>query len=163
MGGYPLHTTKNNGFKFLDFISLKEEEIDDYYPLAGSYAVIKSSGKFLLCYNTWRKQWELLAGKREENESPKECAMRELYEETGQSASNLEFKGLLKVKNLSNYNVKYNPVYIATVEKIHPFLPNNETSKIVLWDLIDDIGTIDETDYTFLATLSSHEQKRKLQ
>jgi 8-oxo-dGTP diphosphatase len=155
-----LHPTKNNGFKYLDFISIKEEEIDDYYPIAGSYAVIKSSGKYLLCYNTWRKQWELPAGKREANESPKKCAIRELYEETGQSIVDLEFKGLLKVKNLSNNNVKYNPVYLATVEKIQPFLPNNETSEIVLWDLMDDIGTIDETDYTFLTTLSSLEQKR---
>jgi 8-oxo-dGTP diphosphatase len=80
-----LHTTENNGF-------------NDYYPIAGSYAVIKSSDKYLLCYNTWRKQWELPAGKREENESPKECAIRELYEETGQSVDDLKFKGLLKVK-----------------------------------------------------------------
>jgi 8-oxo-dGTP diphosphatase len=158
-----LNTTKNNEFKFLDFISVKEEEIDDFYPIAGSYAVIKSSGKFLLCYNTWRKQWELPAGKREENESPKECAMRELYEETGQSVDDLEFMGLLKVKNLSNHNVKYNPVYFSIVEKIHPFLPNKETSEIVLWNLKDEIGTIDETDYTFLAALSNLELKRKLE
>ncbi|WP_108669065.1 NUDIX domain-containing protein [Peribacillus acanthi] len=158
-----MNSTKNNGFKFLDFISVKEDEIEDYYPIAGSYAVLKSLGKYLLCYNTWRKQWELPAGKREENESPKECAIRELYEETGQSVDDLEFKGLLKVKNLSKNNVKYNPVYFATVEKIHPFLPNNETSEIVWWNLKDDIGTIDETDYTFLTTLSSLEQKRKLQ
>jgi 8-oxo-dGTP diphosphatase len=156
-----LHTTKYNGFKFLDFISVKEEEIDDFNPIPGSYAVIKSSGKYLLCYNTWRKQWELPAGKREENESPKECAIRELYEETGQIVSDLEFKGLLKVKNLSNNNVKYNPVFLATVEKIHPFLP--ETSDIVWWNLKDEIGTIDEIDYTFLATLSSLEQKRIFQ
>jgi 8-oxo-dGTP diphosphatase len=99
--------------------------------------------------------------KREENESPKECAIRELYEETGQIVSDLEFKGLLKVKNLSNNNVKYNPVFLATVEKIHPFLP--ETSDIVWWNLKDEIGTIDEIDYTFLATLSSLEQKRIFQ
>lgn len=156
-----MHNTKNNGFIFLDFISVIEEDIDDFKPIAGSYAVIKSSGKYLLCYNTWRKQWELPAGKREENESPKECAMRELFEETGQSVSDLEFKGLLKVKNLSNNNVKYNPVYLATVEKIHHFQPNNETSGIVWWDLMDDIGIVDEIDYTFLTTLSSLEQKRK--
>jgi 8-oxo-dGTP diphosphatase len=53
-------------------------------------------------------------------------------------------------------------ISVTIVEKIKPFLPNDETSEIVLWDLKDDIGTIDETDYTFLTTLSS-ELKRKLQ
>jgi 8-oxo-dGTP diphosphatase len=56
----------------------------------------------------------------------------------GKTEGDLEFKGLLKVKNLSNNNVEYNPVYLANVEKIHPFLPNNETLKL-LWNLKDDM------------------------
>jgi len=62
--------------------------------LAGSYAVIKCDDKYLLCYNTLRKQWELPAGQREKNETPKECAIRELFEETGQCVSKIDFKGL---------------------------------------------------------------------
>lgn len=96
---------KNNGFVFLDFLIVKEDEIDDYQRLAGSYAVIKCEDKFLLCYNTWRKQRELPAGQREENETPKDCAIRELYEETGQVVLDLEFKGLLKVKKVSDEEV----------------------------------------------------------
>ena len=37
----------------------------------------------------------------------KELCNHELYEETSQIVSDLEFKGLLKVKNLSNDEVKY--------------------------------------------------------
>lgn len=138
--------TKNNGFDFLDFLIVREDEIYDYQRLAGSYAVIKCNAKYLLCYNTWRKQWELPAGQREKNEMSKDCAIRELYEETGQIVSDLEFKGLLKVKNLSNDEVKYNPIYFTTLEELQPFQKNSETSEIKLWDLKEQIGYIDKVD-----------------
>lgn len=37
----------------------------------------------------------------------------------------MEFKGLLKVKQISNEIVKYNPVYFATVESLQPFQQND--------------------------------------
>lgn len=138
--------TKNNGFKFIDFLVVKETEIYNYHRLAGSYAVIKCDDRYLLCYNTMRKQWELPAGQREENETSKDCAIRELYEETGQIVSNIEFKGLLKLKNLSNDEVKYNPVYFTTLEELQSFQKNSETSEIKLWDLKEQVGYIDEVD-----------------
>lgn len=141
-----MNITKNNGFEFVDFIVVSEEEIYKFKPVAGSYAVIKCSGKYLICYNSWRKQWELPAGKREENETPKECAIRELYEETGQLLDDLKFLGLLKVKDLLKDKVKYNPIYFSTVETVHPFQKNSETTEIKLWDLKEPVGYIDEVD-----------------
>ena len=138
--------TKNNGFEFIDFLVVNETEIYNYHRLAGSYAIIKCDDKYLLCYNTLRKQWELPAGQREKNEAPRDCAIRELYEETGQNVSELEFKGLLKVKNLKSDEIKYNPIYFSTIEKLQPFQKNNETSQIQLWDLKQPIGYIDEVD-----------------
>ncbi|KAB2335573.1 NUDIX domain-containing protein [Bacillus mesophilum] len=145
-GVYNLNSLKNNGFQFLDFIITKETMINEYQPLAGSFAVLKCDGKYLLCYNNWRRQWELPAGARKSNETPKECAIREFNEETGQYVTNLEFKGLLKVKNTSNGNIKYNPVYYTTIESLQPFKMNEETSEIKLWDLNEEIGYIDSVD-----------------
>jgi len=137
---------KNNGFKFLNFINIPETDIKKYQPLSGSFAVVKCEGKFLLCYNTWRKQWELPSGGRENNETSKECAIRELYEETGKLVTNLEFKGLIKAENSLDGNIKYNPVYFTTIEKLQPFIENEETSEIKLWDLNEEIGYIDSVD-----------------
>lgn len=58
----------------------------------------------------------------------------------------MAFKGLLKVKNKRNHQVKHNPVYMITVEKLESFVPNNETSAILLWDLKEKIGLMDEVD-----------------
>lgn len=142
--------TKKHGYDFQNFLFIKESEVYKYQPLAGSYAVIKCDEKYLFCFNTWRKQWELPAGQREEHETPKECALRELYEETGQKVFDLEFKGLLKSKKLIDNQVKYNPVYFTKVEKLQPFQKNDETSEIKLWDLISPIGYIDELDLKLL-------------
>ncbi|WP_205831632.1 NUDIX hydrolase [Bacillus sp. RO2] len=142
--------TKNNGREFLNFISMSEEEIVDYLPLAGSFAVIKCEGKYLMCYNIWREQWELPAGRREGDENPKECAIRELFEETGQIVSDLDFKGLLKFQKAISGEVGYNPVFFTEVERLQPFIENEESSEIRLWDLKEEIGYLDEVDIRVL-------------
>ncbi|WP_019412698.1 NUDIX domain-containing protein [Paenisporosarcina sp. TG20] len=145
-----MNKTKDNGLKFLEFISTKEEDTYNYQQVAGSFAVIKCEEKYLFCYNIWRKQWELPAGRREGDETPKDCAIRELYEETGQIVSNLEFRGLLKTENTMNGEIKFNPVYFTTTEKLQPFKENEETSEIMLWDLKEEIGYIDSVDIRIL-------------
>lgn len=149
-GDNHLITTKKKSYKFLDFIFTREKELNNYKPLGGSFAVLKCEGKYLLCYNIFRKQWEIPAGRRNVDETPKECAIRELYEETGQKVADLEFKGLLMLKNKLNGNIKFNPVYFTTVEKLQPFKNNEETSDIKLWKLNEEIGTIDSVDIKIL-------------
>ncbi|MFC4559208.1 NUDIX domain-containing protein [Virgibacillus kekensis] len=138
--------TKNHGYEFVEFIRMQESEMDNYSPLAGSFAVIECKGNYLLCYNIWRQQWEIPAGKREADETPKECAIRELCEETGQQVDDMEFLGILKKKRVSNQTMKHNPAYFKKVDELKPFRENDETSKILLWDLNEDIGYIDEVD-----------------
>ena len=135
-----------NDFAFIDFINISEQEINNYEPIAGSYAVVMCNDNYLIAYNTLRNQWELPAGKRELHETPKECAIRELFEETGQVVTDLEFKGLLKVKNIRAGTIKYNPVFHTTIDELQPFKENDETSEIKLWDLKEKIGLIDSVD-----------------
>jgi 8-oxo-dGTP diphosphatase len=153
-GGSHLNLTKKNGIEFLDFIRMSEENMFHYQPLAGSFAVMKCEGKFLMCYNVWRKQWELPAGRREGGETPKECAIREAFEETGQIVNDLEFKGLLKSKKSISGEVRYNPVYFTEMEKLQPFIENEETSEIRLWDLKEEIGYLDSVDIRIFEFIS---------
>ncbi|MEO4052464.1 NUDIX domain-containing protein [Solibacillus sp. CAU 1738] len=89
----------------------------------------------------------ITAGKREEGETPLECALRELQEETSQKATDLTLRGLLKSINKQDGQMKYNPVFIGEVKELVPFEENEEIAAITLWDLKTDIGRIDELDF----------------
>ncbi|MGD6962340.1 NUDIX domain-containing protein [Fictibacillus phosphorivorans] len=135
-----------NGYEFVDFIYVTEEKLEDFGPLSGSFAVIKCEGKFLMGFNSLRRQWELPAGKREAGETPKECAIRELYEETGQSVTELSLVGLVTSKLVGNGSIKLNPVYFSEVAQLQPFVENAETTMIMLWDMKEQIGRVDALD-----------------
>ncbi|BAC12257.1 hypothetical conserved protein [Oceanobacillus iheyensis HTE831] len=147
-----------NGISFVNILMIDESDLVEIPELSGSFAIIECRSKYLLCFNTLRKQWELPAGKREKNESPKECAIRELYEETSQSIMDMAFIGILISKDKLG-KVKYNPLFYARVEELQTFIPNKETSGLKLWGQADEISPIDPIDENLLQCISSHIKK----
>lgn len=141
-----------NGYKFLKFMK-NETCSTDLCQLSGSYAFVQCEGSVLMVFNKWRSQWELPAGKREGAETPRECAVRELFEETGQKLAFMEFLGILKTENVKSGDVKLNPVFHATIGQLQPFLENEETSEMKLWDGDEEIGVIDEVDFHLVQQL----------
>jgi len=137
-------------YEFVDFLPINEEALCEYNQLAGSYAVIRIDEKYLICYNKWRKQWELPAGGREQNETPKQCAMRELFEETGQKVADLQFIGLLQSKHAHTGALKYNPVYFADMKNLQPFIENDEIVEIQLWNGLTPLDNFDSVDRKIL-------------
>ncbi|WP_232066189.1 NUDIX domain-containing protein [Bacillus sp. KH172YL63] len=119
--------------------------MDHYGPIAGSFSFVFQNEKVLLCYHSLRQQWELPAGKRENQETALACAIRELYEETGQKVDHLEFKGLMKIKRSSG-EIQFNPVFSTEITALQPFVENDETSRIMLWDGKEEIGIVDSID-----------------
>ncbi|TDL80542.1 NUDIX domain-containing protein [Peribacillus frigoritolerans] len=145
--------TIRSGSEFVDFLMADESELDSFQPLAGSFVILNCRGKLLLCFSTKRKRWELPGGRRKSGESSKECAIRELFEETGQFIPQLEFAGLLKKRKKRTGKIKYSPIFFADAEELMPFKVNKETSKIILWDLSEHIGIIDQKDFSLLIYL----------
>lgn len=144
---------KCNGFKFLEFVPKEAGHLSGALKLSGSYALIQCESKLLMVYNKWRSQWELPAGRREGAETPKECAVRELSEETGQQIADLKCIGILKSENIKTGEVKHNPVFHALVDRLQPFLKNEETTAMKLWDGDEKIGVVDEVDCQLVRTL----------
>ena len=136
-----------SGWTLLEYLDIMEKDISMYEHVTGAYAIIMVGDKFLVGYNNWRKQWEFPAGGIEEDETPRQAAIRELFEETHQSISDLTFKGLFKVEDAKGI-LKYQAVYVGAISELAPFIhtEGDEMNKIYLWDMKENIGYVDECD-----------------
>ena len=136
-----------SGWTLLEYLKINEEEIGNYNPVTGAFAVISVKGKYLIGFNQWRGQWEFPAGGIEQGETAREAAIREFFEETHQAAQDINFAGLFKVQD-SRGLIKYQAVFTGELTELQPFIPakGDEMERIRLWDLEEDIGYVDECD-----------------
>jgi len=136
-----------SGWKLIEYIDIKEDNIEQYENVTGAYAILRIKNQYVVGYNDWRKQWEFPAGGIEEGETAREAAIRELYEETHQKNEHLDFKGLFKVEDAKGI-IKYQAIFVCYQEALLPFEHNDgdEMSELRLWDLKEDIGYVDECD-----------------
>ena len=145
--------TNKIGHILLELLYLKNEEdidLDIHSPLIATFVVAEHKGKLLLVFNRYRQNWELPSGRIEAGETPHECALRELNEESGQSADKLDFVGIAKIRK--NGNITFAAIYSCYLQKVLPFEPNEEIELTTYWDSLSDIGPIDEIDH-YIATL----------
>ncbi len=136
-----------SGWNLLEYVDIGEDDISRYQNVTGSYAIIRMKGKFLVGFNKWRKQWEFPASGIDDGETARQAAIRELYEETHQKQTELDFRGLFKVKDEKGI-VKYQAVFVGELSELLPFIPDekDEMKEIYLWDMDEDIGYVDECD-----------------
>lgn len=136
-----------SGWCLLEYLPVKEEEIESYDNVTGAFAIICVQGKYLIGYNRHRKQWEFPAGRIERGETARQAAGRELWEETHQRNSELEFRGLFKIRKPDG-EIRYQAIFRGTLEELHPFIGTDidEMERIMLWDLKEDIGDVDQCD-----------------
>ena len=136
-----------SGWRVLEYLNICEDEIVNYNNVTGAFAIVNVKGKYLIGYNSWRQQWEFPAGGIEKGETARQAAERELLEETHQINNNLEFRGLFKVMK-PNGEVKYQAIFLCYQDDLIPFekQDRDEMDEIMLWDLKEDIGYVDECD-----------------
>jgi 8-oxo-dGTP diphosphatase len=81
---------------------------------------LRRSGKTLMVHRVKKEndihqgKWNGLGGKLEPGETPEECAIREIYEESGLRVRRLDFKGLLTFPGFANEEDWYAFVFVAT-------------------------------------------------
>jgi len=144
--------TNRHGDVFADFMEIAEDEINVQkldFPLTHALVVARNVEGFLLIFNNWKRHWEVAGGILEDGESLRECALRELLEETNQIPRKVKFRGLMKF-HLRNGKTEYGGLFCAYIDEVRPFRSNEEAGKLVFWDRKTDIGYIDEIDRELL-------------
>jgi 8-oxo-dGTP diphosphatase len=88
-------------------------------------------------------KWNGLGGKLDLGETPEECAVREIYEESGLIAHNPRLKGILTFPAFDDFEDWYVFVYVVTdfegelidsPEGILQWVKNDELTTLKLWD-----------------------------
>ena len=139
----------DRGATLLQCYEVAEEHIGNkrFEPLVASVTIAEHKYCVLLVYDNWKKHWELPGGAIEPNESPHECAMRELYEETNQRAKNLSFRGIIKLQSPPENRISYAALYCADLTEMAPFQKNEEIARIKLWNKKEKINIDGIVDY----------------
>jgi len=140
-----------HGIELLEYSRIPESELasDTYKP---------HEGNFLLVHHRERQTWELPGGHIEGTESARDCAVRELFEETNQKVESLDFRAVLKYRAPPDsliywgirHGIYYGTLFSGELTYPVPFQENDEIAKILFWDGKTDIGYIDEIDRTVI-------------
>jgi len=150
--------TNKKGDTLLEFIHLENENAIEpgiHTPLVGSWVIAEYENKLLLVFTQKRWHWELPSGGIKEGESPRDCAIRELFEESGQSVNNMDFVGLVKVRR-NTAEIVFSAIFTACLTTMTSFQPNEEIQKNIYWDFSSNIGYINEIDRYVVSLVSVH-------
>lgn len=136
------------GISFLEYTPIPESQLDSdmYKPLLFTFLVIRHNQNFLLVYHRQRQTWELPGGHIESGESARDCANRELLEETDQKVEHLEFRAVLKLHDETEDRFFFSALFLGELPSPTPFRENEEISQITYWDGKESLGYIDDID-----------------
>ena len=122
--------TNNKGNRLLEFTLAEEVQLDSIFL---ALMVARLEDKFLLVYNAWRRCWEIPGGLVEPSETPRAAAVREFFEESGQTAGSVRFLGRISVDEPAKDRVIVGAVFACDLAELVPFTPNDEIEAVALW------------------------------
>lgn len=110
------------------------ESVEPNLPLTASLIALWDNGECLMVFNRFRKVWELPGGTIDPGESPREAAVRELAEETGQVAENLVLAGIAVSWWPPANQFERLAMFQGSVATRMPFVANDEMTSSCWWD-----------------------------
>lgn len=97
--------------------------MSQFKQLTHCLTVVKIGEDYLLGWNKWRNRWEIFGGCIDKGETPRECILRERYEELGIEDADFEYLGVMKFLMMPDYfssgkRIKYGGLYGVTLENM---------------------------------------------
>jgi 8-oxo-dGTP pyrophosphatase MutT (NUDIX family) len=111
-----------------------EDEVPEDAPLPLALVALWCGGKVMLVFDRYRGEWELPGGTIEDRETPRQAAVRELVEETGQVADGgLEFAGFAGFRLGSERRAEYGALFTGHTETVRAFAATSEIADLLWW------------------------------
>jgi 8-oxo-dGTP diphosphatase len=127
--------TDAEGNALTGFLPCARESPTPPTPLPASLVVLRCGASLLLVFDNWRGQWELPGGGIDPGETPREAAVRELLEESGQEAEDLSFAGYARFRLGPEQRVEYAAIFTGSVVRPRDgFVPGEEIGACLWWD-----------------------------
>ncbi|WP_155338502.1 NUDIX hydrolase [Acrocarpospora corrugata] len=124
-----------SGDALLAFFSCREDDSCGMVPLPASLVAVWSGASLLLVFDNARREWELPGGRIDPGESPREAAVRELREESGEEISDLSFAGHAQFRLGAERRIEYAAIFAAEIARpTGVFVPGAEISACCWWD-----------------------------
>jgi 8-oxo-dGTP diphosphatase len=144
------------GSALLAFERFPEDDLDCLdasVPLTASLVVLWSAHRCLMVFNRRRRVWELPGGMLDPGESPRQAAVRELEEESGQRPDTVDFAAAARTWFAPAQRIEYVALYQGRIACPVPFVPNEEMSHSRWWSPGEDLPDLNPIDAA-LALLS---------
>ena len=99
-----------------------------------SLCYLEKNNSYLMLHRIKKKndcnhdKWIGIGGKFEENESPEECARREVFEETGIKVGRLEYRGIVTFVSKSETGVYYELMHLFWTDDFSDLQDNKALS-----------------------------------
>lgn len=112
-----------DGNIFISITNEDESSLSQCEQFTHCLAVVKVGEDFLLGWNKWRNRWEIFGGCIDEDETPRECIVRECNEELGITSDDFKYLGLMKFLMMPDYfstdeRIEYGGLYGVTLENM---------------------------------------------
>jgi 8-oxo-dGTP diphosphatase len=135
MAGLPLSDRFGNLLVSFDSATGAEPDSpNDSVPMPLSLIVVVCVGRVLMVLGAARRQWELPGGMRERDETARQAGVRELTEETGIVAADLEFAAITGFSLTCPARREYAAVYRLALDAVPLLAGDDEVLGFRWWD-----------------------------